>query len=244
MSSFISREEQRVRLEQALAAALRNYESPEDSSLVGVALGNVLARRQVEDPAVFSAVLPYAMDAYSAELVGPLVPRFLAVHRHLVLAGASLENPYDFRQCGRYGVAFEDGRFKSMALQSPGFTYFVVLELEGNTNGPGNPSLGYTVHIRIATTQPNSYDVAQPTFEELFFLSDLDGECPSDVSNGTPGYFRYKDSRDRGYVCTARPRSTGDGYICEHLSQGPAFAYLSTILLDFSRRYGHVVQSC
>lgn len=234
---YFQQDEKRAQLEHAINEAICKNSNPDDASLVGTALGNVLARQQWNDPAVFSNMLPRVMDAYTAAIVGPLAPRLLAIHEHLVRVGSTPDQPYDFESCSRYGVAFAQGQWKSMALQCQNFTYLIVLEpvsFEGCASG-------YAIHIRMCTASRYSYDFARPEFSELGFLGVQDKVCPFGTLPAASDYFKYKDGRDQGYLCSVKPCRSGEGYRNEHSTWGASFEYLGGILQDLARRYGHVM---
>lgn len=242
MSRIQERNESRLKLETSIREALAQHADDKDPAMVAEVLGRILATRHPYDPyALSSTEVPWMLDAYVAAVVGPLAKRLLAVHQHLVASGATAEAPYDFEHCDRYGVAFADAKWKSMALRTQNYTYMVVLEPRSSFSELPDGQLtqieGYAIHIRMCTAGRYSCDFSRPSFGSVAFLGDKASVCPEDDRSSACDYFRYKDGRDRGYLCSVEPAIVGEGYRCENISWGSAYGYLRGVLQDLASHY-------
>ena len=225
-------------LKAKLNAVLDEHLDDKDPSMLSQVIGELLADRQSYDRCtVSSTTVPWLLDAYTAAIVGPLAPSLLKLHQFLVRSGASPDKPFDFEHCDRYGVAFADAEWKSMALKTQNYTYMVVLapatafleDAEGNLTSEAR----WRIHLRICTASRYSYDCARTDFKALEFLRDFDAVYPeTGYGDSANEYFRYKDGRDRGYLCSVGPDIIGPGYRTENISWGAAYSYLEGILYD------------
>lgn len=144
----------------------------------------------------------WAIDSYVAAKVGPLWPRFLALHKKL----AETKKEFDFEHCDRYGKAFaNEEKWRSMALQTQNYTYLVVLE-QRRCWYEDKPVEAWATHLRICTKGYRSRDFARPEFVNLPFLASHSKVYPEiGYGNDAHDYFRYKDGRDQGYLCSVEP---------------------------------------
>lgn len=210
-----------------------------DPSALPAKLGAWLAQKaqQKYDPFSFGNDAGWLMDAFVAAIVGPLANDLLALHQFLVNTGATPESPYDFGHADRYGVAFSDAAWKSMALQTQSYTYMVVLQpattFKEDDAGQIVADPAWTTHIRVCTAGPRSYDLACAPLASLTFLGDYEKVFP-EIGYGAnaDAYFRYKDGRDRGYLCSVESNWHEAGFSAKDVMWGPAFSYLKGILED------------
>lgn len=227
-----------AKLKTQLNALLDEHLDDRDPAMLAHVLGELLADRQDYDRhAVSSTTVPWLLDTYTATIVGPLGPQLLKLHQFLVRSGATPQKPFDFEHCDRYGVAFADAEWKSMALQTQNYTYLVVLQPEvaflENAEGTLTTENRWRVHLRMCTPSRYSYDCKRTPFTDLAFLSDFDAVYPkTGYGQSAHEYFRYKDGRDRGYLCSVGSDIVGPGYRTENISWGAAYSYLQGVLHD------------
>lgn len=213
--------------------------NPEQVSMeLPAVLGQLLASRKTYDLfTTRSNMFKWMADAYTATIVGPLAKDLLRLHQYLVAQGATASAPHDFEHSDRYGAVFMDAEWKSMALMTQSYTYMVVLQPTPIFIEEGQGSLkvqdGWTIHIRMCTTGPNSQDYARPEFSSLSFLADFDRVYPEvGYGQNAHSYFKYKDGRDQGYLCSVVPDMSGQGYTTQDSLWGSAFTYLGGVLFD------------
>lgn len=107
-------------------------------------------------------------------------------------------------------MAFADEpTFKTMALQTQNLTYMVLLLRKPvyDFNDPAAlPTHEWELHLRMCTPGRNSRDFARPALGYLDWLADAKAvgatEDCSYRGGDTHEYFRYKDARDRGFLCS------------------------------------------
>lgn len=201
-------------------------------------IGTLMAKRKRYDRfTTESNSFKWMADAYVAAIVGPLGPKLLELHQYLVKMKATPDNCHDFEHCDRYGAYFSDGDWKSMAFMTQNYTYMVVLEPAKtfcqDDAGQLQMKDDWVIHIRLCTPNAQSYDFSRPSFSSLSFLADTDKVHPEiGYGDKAHAYFRYKDGRDQGYLCSVRPDLDGGGYRTENSLWGPAFSYLGGVLYD------------
>jgi len=212
--------------------------SRDDPELMAVAIGRLMSKRKTGDRfTTDGSGFKWMADAYTADIVGPLAPDLLKLHQFLVCHGGTPEHPYDFDGADRYGAAFADEDWKSMALWTQNYTYMVVLQpsttFSRSEAGELVSHSSWAVHIRLCTTSHYSYDYARPSPSSIDFLKDYDAVYP-EIGYGKKSneYFRYKDGRDRGYLCTVEPEMVGQRFRAKDSLWGPAHSYLSGVLYD------------
>lgn len=170
-------------------------------------IADLLVRTSHSPNDLNSTALEWAVDQYVAAKVGPMYPRLLKLHQHLVASGATPEKPYSFEGCDRYGVAFLNSQIQSFAIQTQSQTYMVVL---------GNPKFecqSGDIHIRRCTPLgfSNMRGRVRSEFSELAeILNDYAYLKSAYVAGREDGYFQYKDGRDRGYLCSVEARMDYD----------------------------------
>lgn len=209
-----------------------------DPTLIPSIMGMLMAKRKSYDHfTTKDNGIDWMMDAYTAQIVGPLANDLLRLHQFLVSVGATPETPHDFEHCDRYGAVFSDGDWKSMALMTQNYTYMAVLQpavsFDEDADGQLQKHDKWAIHIRICTKDKYSHDYARPNFSSLAFLGDYDKVHP-EIGYGDKAneYFRYKDGRDQGYLCSVQPNMVGDGFRTENSLWGSAFSYLGSVLYD------------
>lgn len=224
-----------AKLNTVLDEGLREEDGP---AMMSTVLGQLLARRKGYDRFTTGGnTIPWMIDAYTAAIVGPLAENLLRLHQFLVRSGATPENPHDFENVDRYGVAFSDAGWKSMALMTQNYTYMVVLQPEVGFNEDATGQIQrrdtWAVHIRMCTQGRYSQDFTRPDFTSLTFLNEHEKVNPErGYSDKANSYFQYKDGRDRGYLCSVKPEIFGQGFTVEDSMAGSAFSYLSGVLYD------------
>lgn len=239
MAKHDERQARRKALLAKLNAVLdEELREADDQLLMPAVLGQLLAQRKAYDQFTTDGNdVPWMVDAYTAAIVGPLAENLLRLHQFLVATGATPEAPHDFEHTDRYGVAFSDAEWKSMALMTQNYTYMVVLQPSTafDVDGDGNfqSRKTWTIHLRMCTKGRHSYDCARTDFPSLSFLNEHEAVY-QEVGYGDKAndYFRYKDGRDRGYLCSVEPESFGPGFSTENSLWGPAFGYLKGVLYD------------
>lgn len=202
-------------------------------------LGRILVDMSHSPNDLASFTLEKTVDQYVANKVGPMWPRHLALHQFLAKSGATPSDPFDFEHCDRYGVAFADEEnWKSMALMTQSITYMVVLQRYWrlDLNQQDKRIEDWITHIRICTTGQNSLDFARPRFTALEFLRDHAKVYPEiGYGNQACEYFRYKDGRDRGYLCTVEPDLLRPVYEVKDAMLG--YHHLSHIIYDMASHF-------
>lgn len=155
---------------------------------------------------VTSNILEWSINCYVATKVLGVVPELLKLHSFLVKHQLSKADKFDFEHCDRYGMAFADGDvFKSMAFQTQSYTYMVLLIAKPLFEAEGiAPTPQWAVHIRQCTPSRYSQDCARPELKSLAFLASEEDVGIETTSQASP-YFRYKDGRDQGFVCSVEP---------------------------------------
>lgn len=235
----MTRNDKQAALMDKLNAVLDEaLEGSNDPMLLPSALGQLLAQRKAYDK--FSTednTVSWMMDCYTAAIVGPLAENLLKLHQFLVSSGATPEKPHDFEHADRYGVAFSDAAWKSMALMTQSYTYMVVLQPDKRFSRDATGELQmhdtWAIHIRLCTPGPRSNNHARAAFASLAFLTEHEAVYPEvGYGRNANDYFRYKDGRDRGYLCSVSPNLTGEGFTMEHSLWGAAFSYLGGVLYD------------
>lgn len=210
----------------------------DDPMLMPAVLGQLLAQRKAYDRFTTDGNhVPWMMDVYTAAIVGPLAESLLRLHQFLVQSGGTPEAPYDFEHADRYGVAFSDAEWKSMALMTQNYTYMVVLQpataFAVDADGQLQSGKAWAIHIRMCTKGHYSYDHVRTDFTSLSFLNEYESVYPEmGYGKMANNYFRYKDGRDQGYLCSVKPEIFGPGFTTEHSLWGPAFSYLGGVLYD------------
>lgn len=202
----------------------------------------MLSRKKYDQHTTRSNDFEWLTDAYVAGVVGPLGPQLLKLHQFLVNQGATPDNPYDFEHCDRYGAVFSNNTWKSMAFQTQSTTYMVVLQpakvFIADAQGNYEARDDWAIHIRACTHDESTWDLARPEFKKLGFLAQHARVYP-EIGYGPQAheYFRYKDGRDRGYLCSVTPSFDGQGYQSENTLWGPAFTHLGYVLQDLAFHY-------
>lgn len=174
----------------------------DDVTLLGKALGTALANLP-NAHGLESLTLHELLNAYVATTVGKLIPGIVKLHAKLVeLAG--VERKYDFGYADRYARVYADTpSLKTMAFQTQNYTYLVVLTPTAVYCGPddGVRVSTWRLHLRLCTAGSRSLDYARPALDSPALLDML--KTPEALKESE--YFRYKDGRDRGYLCSLRP---------------------------------------
>jgi len=170
-------------------------------------LGDVFVAKSHDKRDLSNNWLEWTVDSYVMSKLENMSEPLARLHAHLVKAGSSGEKPYDFEHCDRYGVAFADEpTFKTMALQTQNMTYMVLLRQKKvfNFEEPTAPvQLRWEPHIRLCTSGRNSMDYARPALSSLQWLKSAQALGVTDeIGKECSEYFRYKDGRDRGYLCS------------------------------------------
>lgn len=214
----------------------RRIGAKDNDLLMHRVLGKLLVDMSHSPNDLRSNTLEWMVDQYVANKVGPMWPRHLALHQFLVKSGSTSSNPFDFEHCDRYGVAFADEEdWKSMALMTQNVTYMVVLQRYWRLDYDQQDKRieDWITHIRVCTTGPHSLDFARPRFTELEFLRDHAKVYP-EIGYGKQAcdYFRYKDGRDRGYLCTVEPDLLRPVYETKDAIRG--YGHLCYILIDMA----------
>lgn len=235
-----AREQRRDALVSKLDAVLQEslQSSDDDPELLAVAIGRLMSKRKTGDKfTTDDSGFKWMADAYTADIVGPLAPALLKLHRFLVNHEGTPDHPHDFEGGDRYGAAFADQNWKSMAFQTQNYTYMLVLQpsptFSKSEEGELVSHSSWAVHIRLCTASHHSYDYARPSLNSLDFLQDYDAVYP-EIGYGKKSneYFRYKDGRDRGYLCTVEPEMVGQRFRAKDSLWGPAHSYLNGVLYD------------
>lgn len=222
-----------------LTAALQPWiaSRKEDSRTMGSAMGHLMASLP-DSYGMDSLDLAALQNAYVATTLSSKFEKYVALHAKLVeVAGVGVK--YDFEHCDRYAQVYLDTpELKTMAFQTQGFTYMVVLRAKtaylkrGSEDAPqleGVPT--WSMDVRGAAPSSNSYDLSRPPLAGLTMLESREALKASD-------YFKYRDGRDRGYCGTVRPALISEGdsvaYETEGMSWGAAMSNLAVILQDLN----------
>lgn len=201
-------------------------------------IGTLMAKRKKYDRfTTENNDFKWMTDAYVAQIVGPLGEEFLKLHQFLVSVNATADNPHDFEHCDRYGAYFANDGWKSMALMTQNYTYMVVLQpykvFFNDASGELQMRDSWAIHIRMCTSNQDSYNYSRLAFSALSFLGKFEKVYP-EIGYGDKAdpYFRYKDGRDRGFLCSVTPEMDGSGYRAVDSNWGPALSYLGGVLYD------------
>lgn len=219
--------------EKILALIAQEKEGSKDAFLEERALADVITAlsKRYDEKAVCSPLLEAVANRYIGAQLGPQWPDLLRLHAFMKISGATAESPHDFEHADRYGVAFSDeGDFKTMALQTQSLTYLVALErrdvfIEKGTSYEQVES--WKTHLRICTDGRHSQNFCRAPFTGLTWMHD---KADWEVSD----YFRYKDGRDRGFLCSIEPDwfEAGKYASKDSLRFGAAYSYLTGISYD------------
>lgn len=230
---------QRQEMQRALLSKLEETLAEvrtDDQWVIPSVLGMLMNRRKSYDQfTTDNLAMDELVDSYTAATVGPLANNLLRLHQYLVSSGATAGAPLDFGHADRYGAAFSNAEWKSMALKTQNYTYMVVLQpattFSVNLDDPVIES--WAVHIRICTLGRYSYDCCRVDFQSLEFLSEYDAVYPEiGYGKNTNPYFSYKDGRDQGYLCSVVPELIGGQYSTEDTLGGASSLYLGGVLYD------------
>lgn len=204
--------------------------------LVPHALGDVFAQKRYKAFELNNNVLQWSVDSYVASTLKGIGAPLARLHAHLK-HNTSPGQPYDFEYGDRYGMAFADeAAFKTMALQTQNVTYLVLLRKSVyDFNDPAaKPSHEWEPHLRMCTPSRNSRDFARPALSSLSWLADVKAMGATEdysFSPDTNEYFRYKDARDRGFLCSVSTDLSKDARSGAKDSMG-SFAMLEYVLQD------------
>jgi hypothetical protein len=197
-------------IEQELLAELRavveKAKAVKHTTLLPKLLGQIFIDESYNANDLSQNDINWSIDHYVAHKVGPMWDRLMALHQFLVSQTKGKNGKkFDFNHCDRFGMAFADEvLWKSMAFQTQSLTYIVVLEdsWAGSDKYQDGPIKNGKIHIRYCTTPGyDSHNYARTPFKELEFLADKASVAGKYVETNVD-YFRYKDGRDRGYLCT------------------------------------------
>lgn len=190
---------------EALTLALQPWVDArkDDVTILGTTLGTALANLP-NSYGLQTMDLHELLSAYVATIVGKRIPGILKLHAKLVeLAG--VESVYNFGYADRYAMVYADTpTFKTMAFQTQNYTYLVALRSDVVYCRTGEDYVRvptWRLHLRLCTAGPRSLDYARPALDSPALLDML--KTPEALSASE--YFRYKDGRDRGYLCSLRP---------------------------------------
>ena len=219
--------------EKILALIAQEKEGSKDAFLEEHALGDVITTlsKRYDDKAVGSPLLEAVADRYIGAQLGPQWPGLLRLHAFMKASGATAEAPHDFEHADRYGVAFADeGDFKTMALQTQSLTYLVALERRDvfiEKEASYEQVEAWKTHLRVCTSGRHSQDFCRAPFAGLAWMND---QAEFEASD----YFRYKDGRDRGFLCSIEPDwfEAGKYTSKDSLRFGAAYSYLTGISYD------------
>jgi len=178
----------------------------------------------------------WSLDEYVAAKIGPLWPRMMRLHQHLVQSGATPNKPFNFEHCDRYGVSFADEeKWKSMALMTQNYTYVVVLQRYNSYDlTTGDVIENWAMHFRICTKSQYSRDWTRESFKKLEFLSSFESVYPEiGYGDKAHNYFRYKDGRDQGYLCSVEP-SIHDPYKYSTKDVLVNYGLLASVIYDLA----------
>lgn len=182
--------------------------------ILGERLGVALA--ELPDSYGFDSMdLKELLNGFTATVLSKGLPRVLALHAKLSEV-AGLNKEYSFGYADRYAMVFADTpQFKSMAFQTQSLTYMVALRAK--TAYPefslfeGMPPTmfeklkfeTFAMDLRLCTGSLNSLNYARPALDTLRPI--LESVSAMKASE----YFRYRDGRDRGYLASMYPDTTG-----------------------------------
>lgn len=207
-------------------------------TIVGDTLGTALASLpHAAAVGLDSMDMHELMNAFTAATVGKQIPNLVALHAKLVeLVGVGVQ--YSFGYADRYAMVYADTpEFKSMAFQTQNLTYMVALKSATAYCWSDNPEAcvsmpTWRLEMRLCTARPHSWDHARPALDSLQLL-----KSPQAMKDSE--YFRYKDGRDRGYLCSLRPvlfnrESSEVVFETKDMHWGSAMSHLTGIFYDLS----------
>ena len=219
--------------EKILSLIAQEKEGSKDAFLEERALGDVITAlsKRYDKEAVSSPLLEAVTDRYIGAQLGPQWHGLLRLHAFMKASDATVEAPHNFEHADRYGVAFADeGDFKTMAFQTQSLTYLVALERRDvfiEKDASYEQVEAWKTHLRICTDSRYSNNFCLAPFSGLTWMNDKADWEAND-------YFRYKDGRDRGFLCSIEPDwfEAGKYTSKDSLRFGAAYSYLTGISYD------------
>lgn len=184
-------------------------------------LGEVLSKFLNDPLSLSENGIGWAVDQAVAIHMGPLIQKYLTLHKHMVTKGYTSMSPWVTGDGDRFAAVYcneettnTESGMKAMAFQNQNFTFMVVITSEE------------TLHIRQCTRARESFDFATDELADLSFL-----DQQSTALNHE--YLRYGDCRDRGYLVSIVPNWVApEQWRAEHVLS--AYRRLQYVVYDLS----------
>lgn len=203
MKQHISIEELNTRVD-SLAQAM--------GDLTGQAHAGVLSK-------AFSAeALERALNLAFARQISGMLPDLLTLHKHLAEqpSGKDCVLPGD----GALGRSFADNDFKTFGIQTPDFTYMVVLEPLPPMVHQAFPDMkDWAIHLRVCTSSAGNPAMVTKPLDTLGFLSEFVFHADRPTPKGQK-YFGDWDCSDRGFLASTEPTTGGEGWTPAGVTRG------------------------
>lgn len=151
--------------------------------------------------------LRQALECHTGNVMARTSHFLVHLHAALVAKGHGRLNPYEISSCDRRVSFIETGepKVKLLAFENQNFTYMVLLKPDIMTKYVGDKIMQYEMHVRASTpaAPQNHYRYNNPGIKRVPYGNKLANEFTD-----YHGYFRFLDSRDRGFVGCIKPEQS------------------------------------